>query len=1086
MATTAASTQTAIILVTDLVGSTEQRARLGEEAAEERRRVHDQLLVDTVARNGGEVVKGLGDGVLARFAGASDAVAAAVEIQQGTTDAGFDVRVGVSAGDITIEDDDVFGTPVIEASRLCARAEGGQILVAQLVQLLARGRGGHTFTLVGELELKGLPDPVTAAEVGWERLASDGDAGVPLPAALTGTERFPYAGRAAEREAMQEAWKRAVQGERQVVLLSGEPGMGKTRLAMELGRAVHGDGAIVLFGRADEELDAAYRPVGEALGHLVENAPSAMLDAHVAAHGDRLTRLVPELLRRTPDAPVAAPAEEERAALFDAAVDLLGRASAVAPVLLVLDDLHWADHATLLLLRHLARSPAAMALMIVGTYRDTDLKRSHPLAGILADLRRERGVERIDLPGLDHAEIVELMTAAAGHDLNDRVSSLAHAIDRETGGNPFFISEVLRHLAESGVIYLHEGRWTTDLSDADALAVPQGVREVIGRRLSVLGDDAERALRTAAVIGAEFDVELLSALLDQDLDAVIDVLEEPVARHLIVEAPEALGRFRFAHALVRQALAEELSAIKRARLHQRILAALEGAGRSSAAELAHHACEAAAIVGAGRAIELSLAAAQEASAGLAWEQAVTWCRRAVDVEETIEPPDAQRRAKLLAALGKSLNESAQFEAACRELGEAATLARTDGDTELLAEIAILYGGGVGSWVNKRDTLGPQLVDEALAGLDEGDSTTRVELLLRRASWLILTEPDRVKDLTAEALAMARRVGDRALMLEALISRIDAIRGTPDLDAFAALAVEAAALCGPQDRPLVHRAAVAANAWAAWRRGDLAGVAEVTRQLVEIAPRGTALLQARTRVLVATLDLHAGRVERARREAVAVEEMAGAFAGAETLVRGAAITFALLAEPPATFDRLVGEAHEALPDVFAMVVNDAAAAALNGRTQEGVDRLHQWERDVLPMLPDVFVLTGLALASEVRDAVPADMAARFYDRLLPYAGQWLGAGTEIMLGPAHTHLGRFARAAGRLDDAIEHLETAIVDLTRSGEVPYRAHTMVDLADALLTRGAPGDLERARALATEALEVARSVGLLGLVGRAEAQL
>src|SRR5688500_5413825 len=202
-------TETAIILVTDLQGSTELRSRVGEELAEQLRRDHDRLLYDAVAQHGGTVVKGLGDGILARFDGASDAVSAAVTMQQAVDaytrahpDTPLAIRVGISAGDVSLEDDDCFGTPVIEASRLCGDADGGQIFVAELVRLLARGRGGHGFRTVGERELKGLPEAVRVDEVTWEPLddarpARDALAPltIPMPAPLTSTPRFLYAGR---------------------------------------------------------------------------------------------------------------------------------------------------------------------------------------------------------------------------------------------------------------------------------------------------------------------------------------------------------------------------------------------------------------------------------------------------------------------------------------------------------------------------------------------------------------------------------------------------------------------------------------------------------------------------------------------------------------------------------------------------------------------------------------------------------------------------------------------------------------------------------------------------------------------------
>ena len=230
---------------------------------------------------------------------------------------------------------------MIEAARLCAAAEGGQILAADLVRLTARGRGGHTFAPVGPIALKGLPEPVVACAVAWETL---GHVGLPLPPRLGTRPAFAMFGRGAEAEALALAWAKAKDGQRQVVLVAGEPGIGKTRLAAEAARAAHADGGTVLFGACDEDVGLPYRPFVEALRHYVTHAPDDVLAAHVRTHRGELTRLVPELGRRIAalPAPQIAEAETERFLLFEAVTGLLAAASRERPLVLVLDDLHWA------------------------------------------------------------------------------------------------------------------------------------------------------------------------------------------------------------------------------------------------------------------------------------------------------------------------------------------------------------------------------------------------------------------------------------------------------------------------------------------------------------------------------------------------------------------------------------------------------------------------------------------------------------------------------------------------------------------------------------------------------------------------
>jgi class 3 adenylate cyclase len=592
-----AGRSTAIVLFTDLVGSTELRSRLGEQAAEELRRKHDRLLTEAVEARGGRVVKGLGDGIMATFSGAADAVAAGVQIQQtidrlnrsGGSPAPLAVRIGISAGDVTFEDEDVHGTPVIEASRLCAVAEGGAILAADVVRVLAGSAEGRRCVPVGPLELKGLPDPVAAVRVDWEPLVGSP---VPLPALLTDIGRI-FVGREAQLERLEQLWKEAAAGELRVALLAGEPGVGKTRLAAELAIQVHERGAMVLGGRCDEDLGVPYQPFVEALRRFVNHAPEAELPDRLGLHPGELVRLVPEVAARLPELPppLQSDPETERYRLFDAMASWLAAASSDEPVLLVLDDLQWAAKPTLLLLRHVVRSPESMRLFVLGTYRDTELGHDHPLVELLADLRRQGDVERLSLPGLDQLGVVAFMAHAAGHEMDDEGLALARAIHEETEGNPFFVREVLGHLTETGGIEHQEGRWVTSAS-IDELGIPEGVREVVGRRLSRLSAEANAALRVAAVIGTEFEIPVLQTAGNLDEDVLLSSLEEAISARLVAEALGPTARYRFAHAIVRDTLYEELTAARRVAIHRKVAEGIEalyaGALDDQLPALAHH------------------------------------------------------------------------------------------------------------------------------------------------------------------------------------------------------------------------------------------------------------------------------------------------------------------------------------------------------------------------------------------------------------------------------------------------------------------------------------------------------------------
>jgi predicted ATPase len=288
------------------------------------------------------------------------------------------------------------------------------------------------------------------------------DLTIPLPLRVQAGLSDTFVGRIAERVRLEDAMKSAVVGDRYSNLLSGEPGIGKTTLAAAFARDAYLQGAIVLYGRSDEDLGIPYQPWVEVFTHLVTHLDETVLVDHVARRGGRLSHLVPDLRTRValPMEKPSADVDAERYLLFGDVVDVLARVSERAPIVLVLDDLHWADKPTLQLLRHIVASPGALHLLIIATYRDSEVGASHPLSETLAALHREHRVERLALHGLDDADLLALLEGIAGHEMDDDGVALRDAIARETDGNPFFVSEILRHLADTGAIRQDaDGRW---------------------------------------------------------------------------------------------------------------------------------------------------------------------------------------------------------------------------------------------------------------------------------------------------------------------------------------------------------------------------------------------------------------------------------------------------------------------------------------------------------------------------------------------------------------------------------------------------------------------------------------------------
>nr|WP_082939991.1 BTAD domain-containing putative transcriptional regulator [Mycolicibacterium peregrinum] len=638
-------------LLTDIEGSTAAWETDADAMALALAR-HDELVEQVVTSRGGRLIKtrGEGDATFSVFDRPSAAAAAALELQDAmlhepwALQSPMRIRVALHTGEAELRDGDYFGRAVNRAARLRSLAAGGQILcsgaTAELVvdslhddvvladlgmrELRNLARPEHVFEL--RLDTERRPEPPASAAT---------TARPDLPAVLAGPG--PFVGRTHELKKLSASWQVAVDGGARAALIAGEPGVGKTRLAGEWSRLVYAQGAVVLYGRSDEDLGAPYQPFSEALRALVPCVGTGQLRGTRGI--EALLPLVPGLTDVLPDlaAPPRADPDTERYALFDAVVALLGVASADIPIVLVLDDLHWAAKPTLLLLRHLLRFGEHARVQVVGTYRSTDLDRSHPLAAMLADLHRDGSADRIALTGLDEAD-VSTYVAQAGYDDEE----LAHALSAVTGGNPFFLIEALRHVEESG------GHW-------DPGTLPQGVREAVSRRLSRLPAETNKALAAAAVVGSRFALELVEKVVDQDL---VDAFDEACQAGIVIEEPG--GRYRFNHAIVRQSLLAELASVRRMRLHQRIATMLEnepGADDELLGDLAHHYFECAWAGNALKAVEYCRRAADQAMARLAYEGAADLYDHALHALEELddELPDLDdQRVELLVARCEAL------------------------------------------------------------------------------------------------------------------------------------------------------------------------------------------------------------------------------------------------------------------------------------------------------------------------------------------------------------------------------------------------------------------------------------------------
>ena len=1094
------------ILFTDLVGSTELAERHGDTAADALRRDHFSHLREALATAGGTEIKTIGDSLMASFAGASDALAGAVAMQRAVerhnrrlTDGRLEMRVGVSVGDAAYEDGDWFGAPVVEASRLCSVANGGQILLSELVRALAGTRHEVELVSLGVRELKGLTEPVAVCEAIWERSASEG--AVALPAFLDVAASFPFSGRRAEVERITTLWKESAEGSRRVVLVSGEPGIGKTRLVTELCRTAHDRGATVLWGRCDEELGIPYEPFAEALRQYIASVAPDRLRAEVGPLGGELTRIVPDLAARVPNLaePLQGKPEAERHRLFESVVDLFGEMSVAAPIVLVLDDVHWADKPSLLLFRHLLRANAPLRLLIIATYRDTDLDRSHPLSDVLADLRREAGVERLDLHGLDADDVSALMTATAGHELGDDALALAQALVIETEGNPFFVGEVLLHLAETGAIVQRDGRWTPDKALGD-MSIPEGIREVVGRRLSRLSETANQTLVLGAVIGPAFDVPTIQGAGGPTGEELFDALDEATRAAIIREVPGTVGQYSFSHALMRASLYEELTTTQQVRMHLRVGQAIEARHATAIDdhldELAHHCGEGALAGDAAKAVDFARRAGERAMTELAFEAATRHFERALGSTELLDAADPTARCDLLIAWARSLQASADDRrSSVRD--QAAATARDLNDPQRFATavMCLTEKSMNSSRMGFADEPFVALLEEALERLPVTPSPLRAQILSTLAIKLQWTsQSDRRRALARDAVKMARATEDPNALILALARGWTLVDGSrPFWGELEALLDEAETIAEATDNASAVVYVGRVKAVAAAVRGDRA---EMDRRRTLFRPIAERLREPAQRAFLIGDDTSAagfaGELDRA--EALAVE-CADAMKAADfpddviMAILGAQLYMIRLCQGRVgELIELLEQRVEASPGAPVWRVALAGALVESDRVDEARPHfLALADNDCAGTPPDItfpVVLCGLGrLAYRVQ---PGDAIVRdIYERLAPFTGYFNWTGGTIADA---NDLGLAMAAATLGDDEVadDHFAKAIDLCERAGARAYEARCVLDWARVLDGRG---DTARSRPLAERALALGTELGMTGpsgVVQRAQALL
>jgi DNA-binding CsgD family transcriptional regulator/tetratricopeptide (TPR) repeat protein len=901
-----------------------------------------------------------------------------------------------------------------------------------------------------------------------------------LPASLRISSPFPFVGRAAELGMLRTLLPRADGEGRRVVLLGGEPGSGKSRLAREFAAEAARDGALVLYGACDAVVRTPYGPFAQALRRLARTLEPDALREALGTGGGELSRLLPDLPARIGalPPPVRADPDTERHRLHMIITDLLAGVSRRQPLVLIIEDGHWADASTLLLLRHLARAPWTGRVLLFATFRDTEADVPESLSATLADLRRADDVVRLSVGGLSDEEVTEFVRRTAEGGLGPSTAQLARTISELTGGNPFLVCELWRSLIETDAIELVDG----ELHLARDLGTPESVREVVSERLARLAPATTGLLELAATAGASFEIEVIRRASALEEGELVTALDEALRSGIVEELPRPRMAYRFTHELVRRAVYDRLSGLRRAELHLRVGEAIEATGAPIAAlpDLAHHFTVAAPLGVLPRAVEYNVLAARAATEALAFDEAINLLGTALE----LGIDDTREDAEVLVELGSVAHRAGRAFEARDAFRAAATIARELGDAELLAKAAIGFEDA--SWrPGSPERYSLVLLEEATAIVGEEPSELRVRLLSGLARALDMQGmQDRAEIVRANAIGLARRMGDRG-GLATILTRSYWSRGRSSLEDILAMLREALAIGEELDDMEIQAEALS------WIVPSLVAVADLASARVETA-RLLELAQITAQPFYlhvaehygAALALGDGRLEAADAMAQRSEEAGRLLTGRDASGTYGIQMFSLRREQ--------GRLAELAPAIRVLVAGGrdrrswrpgfAALLAELGMEAEARHELDLIAAEGLDPFRESLWLASLTYMTDACAAIHhQEIAELVYPALEPLGGDNVMIGHLVVCyGAADRYLGMLASTLGEWDRAEEHFERALTLNEDMGAQTWLAHTHYEYARMLIERG-EGSGERATRMLNRAAELASSIGMAGLAGR-----
>jgi class 3 adenylate cyclase len=921
--------------------------------------------------------------------------------------------------------------------------------------------------------------------------------GSPQPQSL-GSVRTPLVGRKREHAELRAALDDAMRGRGRLVMLAGEPGIGKTRLADELATEAALAGAKVAWGRCWEGGGApAYWPWIQIIRACTPEGDPTTLESLIAQTSPQLTTFAAD--RPQPDTgpesrqPMAitvqgsAEPQGERFRLFDTVAVFLRSVSHANPLVIVFDDCHGADTASLLLLRFIARDLRQLPLLMVVTYREIEARRHAHLAELMAELGREGTT--ITLRGLSEADVRQFIGDSAGQQPDQAtVEALYHA----TEGNPFFLSEIVRLLIAEGQI---PGRRGNGLG---TFKIPEGVRVAIRRRVGLASEAAQGALNVGAAVGREFDLAAIRTAAELSLEQLTAALDEAESCGIVTRIPDTVSRYRFSHALIPETLYHDLPKSNRRQLHLSIARTIEDLYRANLKphlpELAHHYSRALPAGPLEKAIEYARRGAQNAQALLAYEEAARLYQMAIEAVELREPIDEALRCEMLLSLGEAMYGAGLFNRTREAFERAAESARNLASAEHMARAALGFGMPPTTPYSVDQTL-VRLLEEALGALSDSNSPLRAMVLARLASELYWSDAHtRRADLSCQAVEMARRIGDRVTLIYVLFMRHLAAWSLDNLDERLAIAAEIVGLAEEATSTLWTT-----RVWGLRARyyrfvdllelGDIRAVDEEIERYAQLAADlrqhfGYEELARATRAL---MDGRFDEAERMANQALAVaqrlERRARPFRQA---VNSHLLILRREQGRLEELEPIFGSARARAPKSTLARCSLALCYAELGRRTEAMAEFEELAAADFGALPrDAGWMATMVLLTDVCAFLhDAERAAALYAMLLPYASRNATLDVHVCYGSVAHYLGMLAVTMRDRERAAEHFEAALTFNVRMGANPWVAHTRYQYAALLLARDQPGDRERAAQFVAQALATTESLGMKSLAAKLRA--